>query len=150
MVSHQIDDPLTGQSIVVLAALTDELSVVHCDAVTLRCLIVDDSEEFLASAVRLLESQGIAIVGIATSGKEALELAEALAPDLALVDIELADEDGIALAQELEGGPTSTPVVLISAYERDDLSELISDSRAVGFLPKSSLGAPAIALLLRA
>jgi DNA-binding NarL/FixJ family response regulator len=115
----------------------------------LRCLIVDDSEEFLASAVRLLESQGIDIVGIATGRKEALELAEALAPDLALVDIELAEEDGIALAQELESSAPSTPVVLISSYERDDLSELISDSRAVGFLPKSSLGATAISLLVR-
>ena len=116
---------------------------------TLRCLLVDDSEEFLASAARLLESQGIEVVGHATSGAEALELALALEPDIALVDIELADEDGIALAEVLRTQAPSTQVVLISAYEREELSELISDSPAVGFLPKSSLGAGAIAGLLQ-
>jgi DNA-binding NarL/FixJ family response regulator len=118
--------------------------------VSLRCLIVDDSEEFLASASRLLESQGIEIVGTAGSGEEALELATALKPDLALVDIELADEDGIALAQKLEVRAPTTRVVLISAYERDDLIDLIAGSRAVGFLPKRELRADAIAGLLEA
>jgi DNA-binding NarL/FixJ family response regulator len=116
--------------------------------VKLRCLLVDDSEEFLVSAARLLESQGLEVVGHATSGAEAIELALALAPDLALVDIELADEDGFALAQELEARAPNTRVILISAYERDDLSDLIPDSGAVGFIPKRSLGAEAIAALL--
>src|SRR5262249_25499632 len=62
--------------------------------VKLRSLIVDDSEPFLASARRLLESQGVEIVATATSGAEALDLATALSPDLALVDIELGEEDG--------------------------------------------------------
>jgi DNA-binding NarL/FixJ family response regulator len=116
--------------------------------VTLRCLLVDDSEEFLASAARLLESQGIEIVGSATSGDEALRLAEQLEPDLALVDIELAGEDGIALTQEFEARAPATRVVLISAYEREDLRDLMADSRAVGFIPKSSLGAREIATVL--
>lgn len=120
----------------------------QADSVTLRCLLVDDSEEFLASAARLLESQGIEIVGHAKTGEEALALAAALEPDVALVDIELAEEDGIAVAEALEARTPSTRVVLISAYERDDLSELISGSRAVGFIPKSALGADAIFGLL--
>jgi DNA-binding NarL/FixJ family response regulator len=115
----------------------------------LRCVLVDDSEEFLASAARLLESQGMVVVGCATNSAEALDLVAKLEPDLALVDIELADEDGIALTRTLEERAPGTRVVLISAYERDDLSDLISDSRAVGFLPKSALGLRAIAGLLR-
>jgi hypothetical protein len=38
---------------------------------------------------------------------------------------------------------------LISSYDRDDLSDLIAHSPAVGFLPKSELGAAAIERLLR-
>jgi DNA-binding NarL/FixJ family response regulator len=114
----------------------------------LRCLIVDDSEEFLLSATRLLESQGIEVVGSATSSGEALELAAALEPDLALVDVELREEDGIALGNQIEARVASTRVVLISAYERDELAEVIGDSRAAGFLPKRDLGAAAIASLL--
>jgi two-component system nitrate/nitrite response regulator NarL len=117
--------------------------------VKLRCLLVDDSEEFLASAARLLESQGLEIVGHATSGDEALQLAVALRPEVALVDIELGDEDGIALISELEQQAPDTRVILISAYERDDLSDLIPDSGAAGFIPKRALGSEAIADVLR-
>jgi len=118
--------------------------------VNLRALLVDDSEEFLASAGRLLESEGIEIVGYATSGSQALELAASLEPNLALVDIELGDEDGIELTRELEARAPATKVVLISAYDRDDLTELISDSCAAGYLHKSALGARAITELLKA
>jgi two-component system nitrate/nitrite response regulator NarL len=114
----------------------------------LRCLLVDDSKEFLASAARLLESQGIEIVGSATNGQDALDLAATLAPELALVDIELGDEDGLVLAAQLERHSPSTQILLISAYEREELSDLITDSRALGFLPKRALGADAIARLL--
>ena len=116
--------------------------------VDVRCLLIDDSPEFLASAARLLESQGIDVVGCATSTGEALTLVAALEPNLALVDIELGDEDGIALAQQLEVRAPSMRVVLISAHDPADVGELIVESRAAGFLPKSALGADAIATLL--
>jgi two-component system, NarL family, nitrate/nitrite response regulator NarL len=118
------------------------------DLVSVRCLLIDDSREFLASAARLLESQGVEIVGCATSTREALELVAELEPELALVDIELADEDGIALAQQLEARAPRTRVVLISAYDPADVDELVVDSGAEGFLPKSRLGAAAITALL--
>lgn len=109
---------------------------------------MDDSPEFLASAERLLVSQGIEVVGSAMSGHDAYTLAAELEPDLALVDIELADEDGIEVTQELGRVAPRTKVVLISTYDREDLADLIVGSRAVGFLPKSALGASAIAELV--
>jgi DNA-binding NarL/FixJ family response regulator len=116
--------------------------------VKLRALLVDDSEEFLASAGRMLESEGIEIVGYAKTGREALELAVKLEPNVALVDIELGDEDGIELTGELEARAPATTVVLISAYDPDDLTDLIAESRAAGCLAKSALSAAAIAGLL--
>jgi DNA-binding NarL/FixJ family response regulator len=115
----------------------------------LSYLIVDDSEEFLASASRLLESQGLEIVGCASSGDAALTLAETLRPDVALVDIELGDEDGVELARKLSADGSGVRVVLISSYERDDLGDLIANTTAIGFLPKSALGAAALERLLR-
>jgi DNA-binding NarL/FixJ family response regulator len=116
--------------------------------VKLRSLIVDDSETFLASARRLLESQGVEIVGTATSGAEALDLAVGLSPDLALVDVELGEEDGVDLADQLRSRSPATRVVLISTYGRDEMQELISASSAVGFLPKSRLSGDAVRALL--
>jgi len=116
--------------------------------VKLRSLIVDDSEPFLASARRLLESQGVEIVGTATNGVEALDLAVALSPDLALVDVELGEEDGFALAGQLRSHSPATQVVLISTYSRDEMQDLVSTSAAVGFLPKSRLSGDAVRALL--
>jgi DNA-binding NarL/FixJ family response regulator len=114
----------------------------------LRSLIVDDSETFLASARRLLESQGVEIVGTATSGAEALDLAGALSPDLALVDVELGEEDGFALAGALRSRSPATRVVLISTYGSDEMQDLISSSSAIGFLPKNRLSGDAVRALL--
>jgi DNA-binding NarL/FixJ family response regulator len=116
--------------------------------VKLRSLIVDDSETFLASARRLLESQGLEIAGTATSGAEALDLASALSPDVALVDVELGEEDGFALADALRSRSPATRVVLISTYGSDEMDDLISTSSAVGFLPKSRLSGDAVRALL--
>jgi len=116
--------------------------------VKLRGLLVDDSETFILSARRLLESQGMEIVGTATGGAEALELAAALSPDLALVDVELGEEDGIALADELRSRSPATRVVLISTYSSDDMRDLTSATSAVGFLPKSRLSGDAVRALL--
>jgi DNA-binding NarL/FixJ family response regulator len=115
----------------------------------IRCVLVDDNNEFLTSAAQLLRSQGVDVVGVASNTADALRLTQELKPDVALVDIELDTEDGIELAEELASKAPSTQVVLISSYERDDLSELISDSPAVGFLPKPVLSASAIDSLLR-
>jgi two-component system nitrate/nitrite response regulator NarL len=110
----------------------------------MRCLIVDDSEEFAASVARLLGSQGLDVVGCATSGAEARRLIGELAPDVAIVDIELGDEDGIELSNELAASAPGTRIVLISAYDPDDLGDLITDSSAAGFLAKTDLSAKAI------
>jgi len=113
----------------------------------MRSLIVDDSETFLTSARRLLESQGVEIVGTATSSAEALDLAGEVSPDLALVDVELGEEDGFALAGQLHSRFPATRVVLISTYDHDEMRDLIAASSAVGFLPKSRLSGDAVRAL---
>jgi DNA-binding NarL/FixJ family response regulator len=114
----------------------------------LRCLIVDDSPRFLTSASGLLESQGLEIVGTATNGEDALELAGSLQPDVALVDVVLGDENGIVLADLLVARVPATVVVLVSSHDREDFGDLIEKSAAAGFIPKRSLSAVAISALL--
>ena len=113
----------------------------------MRCLIVDDSEAFLASASRFLSAQGLEVVGCASSGAEALRLVQKLDPDVVLVDVRLGSEDGLEVARRLTATARAPRVILISSYAQDDLAELIADSPAVGFLPKLALNAQAIARL---
>jgi CheY-like chemotaxis protein len=117
----------------------------------LRSLIVDDNAGYLAAARALLEREGVAVVGIASSCAEAVQLAGKLHPDVALVDIDLGDESGFDIACRLAGpgGSALSPVVLISAYPEGDFAELIAASPALGFLAKSNVSAESIRELLR-
>ena len=115
---------------------------------TLSCVIVDDSEEFLASATWLLSVQGVDVVGRASSADEAARLVATLSPDVALVDVELGDEDGIELARRLTSDDASAIVFLISLRDRGELAELIAGCGAVGFLRKDALDADALTDLI--
>lgn len=112
----------------------------------LHCLIIDDSPEFLAAASRLLEQEGLAIVGVGSSGDEAVRLARELRPDVTLVDIDLGGEDGIALARRLAAldGQPAGKLILISTHGEDEFADLIESSTAIGFIAKSTLSADAI------
>jgi DNA-binding NarL/FixJ family response regulator len=107
--------------------------------VQIRCLIVDDNRSFLDAARVLLEREGLAVVGVATTSADALRLDEELRPDVVLVDIRLGDESGFDLAKRLNG-----TVILISTRARDEYADKLATSPVAGFIPKAQLSASAI------
>jgi len=116
---------------------------------TFRCLIVDDSAAFLKAARSLLEREGVAVVGVASTGTEALREAEQLRPDVTLLDIDLGGESGFDLARRLtEDGQAPSALILISTHAEADFADLIAESPVAGFLSKSDLSAEAIRHLL--
>jgi CheY-like chemotaxis protein len=112
----------------------------------MRCLIVDDSADFVDAARGLLESEGCAVVAAASTSAEALRRFEELRPDVTLVDINLGSESGFELAEQLNRveGPSPSPVILISTHAAQDFADMIETSPAVGFLSKSALTCAAI------
>jgi DNA-binding NarL/FixJ family response regulator len=116
----------------------------------LRCLIVDDSPRFLDAARGLLEREGVTVVGVASTGADALHSALTLRPDVTLVDIDLGDESGFQLATRLhrDAGLPRGRMILISTHAEQDYAELIAASPVVGFLSKSDLSGGAIRRLL--
>jgi DNA-binding NarL/FixJ family response regulator len=115
--------------------------------VALRCLIVDDNEQFLVSASRLLESQGLEIAGRASTSAEAAELVTRLSPDVVLVDVQLGDEDGLQLARRL-AATSAGRVIMISTHDEAELADLWESTGAVGFVHKTTLSAHAIRALV--
>jgi DNA-binding NarL/FixJ family response regulator len=113
-----------------------------------RCLIVDDNPVYLGEARDLLQRQGMSVVGIASNSVEALAIAASNRPDVALVDVDLGAESGLDVACALTTSDQPVQVILISAYAEKDLRELLDDSPAVGFLPKSVVSRAAIDDLL--
>ena len=116
------------------------------DSVPTRCLIVDDNESFLGAVRVLLEREGMSVTAVASTSADALGLYETLRPDVVLVDIFLGEESGLELARHLaeDGAGDPATVILISTHAEADLGDLISESEAAGFLPKTELSAKAI------
>jgi DNA-binding NarL/FixJ family response regulator len=115
----------------------------------LRCLIVDDNASFLDSAASLLERQGLAVAALASNAADALRLARELGPDVVLVDIALGGESGFDIARQLAAIDGSGPtVILVSTHAESDFADLIEETPAAGFVPKSELSAEAIRRLV--
>ena len=113
---------------------------------TLSVLIVDDSQAFREVARRLLERQGLEVVGTAATSAEAVAQVAALHPRVALVDINLAGESGFEVTRQIARSDPAlgTAVILTSTHAESEYAELIAESPAVGFVPKERLSAEAI------
>ncbi|WP_159766707.1 response regulator [Streptomyces sp. HM190] len=113
-----------------------------------RCLIVDDSARFLEAARPLLEREGIRVVGVASTGAEALARTAELAPDVVLLDLDLAGESGLDVAPALARTAPSAAIVLTSAHPLEDVRELVEAAPVRGFLHKAGLSGQALRDLL--
>ena len=112
---------------------------------------MDDNPGFLQTACRILERGGITVVGVASTGNEALRRVKELEPNVALVDIDLGRESGFDVAQQLtsDGDAPAPTVILISTHAEQDFADLIADSPAAAFVSKADLSAAAIEDVLR-
>ena len=111
-------------------------------------LVVDDHASFRRRASELLNSEGYDVVGEAADGASALALAARLRPELVLLDIQLPDTDGFAVAERLLARHPELQVVLISSRDRSTYGPLIETSGALGFISKSELTGAALERLL--
>ena len=116
----------------------------------LRCLIVDDNVQFLATVRTILVGGDLDVVGEASNMADAITLASELAPDVVLLDIDLGEESGFVVARELvdRAGADAPSIVFISAHPENDFADLIAESPALGFVSKSELSRGAIAEVL--
>jgi CheY-like chemotaxis protein len=114
-------------------------------------LIVDDSQHFLRAASARLEQEGLQIVGVASTGAEALVRVAELQPDVTLIDVELGGTSGFEVARRLAGDARLDPgdLIMISVRSEEDLADLIEESPAVGFVAKATLSAAAIEAIIR-
>jgi DNA-binding NarL/FixJ family response regulator len=111
-------------------------------------LIVDDNEQFLVSASRLLAVGGLNVIQTTTSGTEAIYLTKELDPDVVLVDIDLAGESGLDVARDLAALVPPPIVLLISTHTEAEVDEMVAESPAAGFISKSRLDADAVRAFL--
>ena len=106
-------------------------------------LIVDDHAAFRAAARALLQDCGFVVVGEAADGATGIAAANELRPDIVLLDIQLPDLDGFAVAERLrEGGPS---IVLTSSRSVSSFRRRLAANPGWHFIPKSELSGDALA-----
>ncbi|MEX0629660.1 MAG: response regulator transcription factor [Chloroflexota bacterium] len=104
---------------------------------TTRVLIADDEDLMRAGLIELLTADPqIEVVGQASTGREAVDHARRLAPDVVLMDVRMPDLDGIAATRELLRVAPEMKVLILTTFEQDDYVFGALRAGASGFLLK--------------
>jgi len=102
-------------------------------------LLVDDDVLVRAGVRLILEAEtDIDVVGEAGSGREAIDLAAGLRPDVVLMDIEMQDVDGIEACRTITASDDGVNVVMLTTFQTDEYLFESLKSGASGFLLKRS------------
>jgi DNA-binding NarL/FixJ family response regulator len=117
----------------------------HVDRV--RILLADDHEEFLAAAVRLLESE-FDVVGAVGEGQALLDAAARLGPDVVVLDVSMPVLNGIETARRLRKAGSTARIVFLTMHEDPDYVCSALAAGAQGYVVKSRLASD-LALALR-
>jgi len=105
-------------------------------------VIVDDHRMFAESLARLLsDEEGIAILGVAGTGAEAVELATRVRPRVVLMDYELPDQDGVTVTVEIRAQNPQIMVVMLTGHSDERLMLEAIDAGCSGFLTKDKAAA---------
>ena len=100
----------------------------------IRVLVADDSATARALIVALLSAEpDMQVVGEAHNGREAVDMAQRLAPDVVTMDIQMPEMDGFQATQELMTR-TPTPIIIVSSSARLDDVELSLEATRAGAL----------------
>lgn len=100
-----------------------------------RVILAEDESLTRIDLQGILTQRGYEVVGEASDGKAAVELARQLRPDIAILDIEMPEMDGIEAARII-WDEKICPVLLLTAYSQRDLVERAREAGVMGYLVK--------------
>jgi DNA-binding NarL/FixJ family response regulator len=109
---------------------------------TLRILLADDHELVRRGIRGLLRSRrGWRVIGEAANGREAVEKANKLKPDVAVVDVSMPELDGLQVTRQIRDASPNTEVVILTMHESDQMVRRVLGVGALGYVLKSDLAA---------
>lgn len=116
-----------------------------------RVLIVDDVSETRENVKKLLQFESdVEVVGIARTGKEAIQASQDLNPDVVLMDINMPDMDGIAATEAIRAKQQAVQVVILSVQSDQNYMRRAMLAGARDFLTKPPMGDELISAIRRA
>lgn len=102
-----------------------------------KILIIEDNEQNMYMLTYLLESNNYTVFQ-SFSGPEGIALAKKTQPDIILLDIQLPEMDGYAVAHELRKNKelSSTPIIAVTSYAMTGDKEKAFEAGATGYIEK--------------
>jgi len=117
----------------------------------IRVLIVDDVSETRENVKKLLQFESdVEVVGVARTGKEAIQASQDLNPDVVLMDINMPDMDGIAATEAIRAKQQAVQVVILSVQSDQNYMRRAMLAGARDFLTKPPMGDELISAIRRA
>jgi DNA-binding NarL/FixJ family response regulator len=108
---------------------------------TVRILIADDHELIRKGIVSTLEEvPGWTVVGQAENGRQAVELAQSLHPDIAILDMTMPELNGLEATRQILASRTGERVLILTAHESEQLVREVLNAGAQGYVLKSDAG----------
>jgi DNA-binding NarL/FixJ family response regulator len=106
----------------------------------IRVLLADDDASYLASLQELIDGQPeLQVVGAARNGLEAIELADALAPEACVLDLHMPLLDGVTAAARLRRDHPSICLIALTADDDPELHHAVRDAGADAVLLKGEM-----------
>ena len=103
----------------------------------IHLLLVDDHEVIRTGLRMLLENQpDMEIIGEASTGRQAIELAKTLSPDVVIMDITLPDLSGIEATRQIKQEMPKTAIVALTIHEDEQYFFEMLQAGAAGYVPK--------------
>jgi len=107
----------------------------------IKVLLVDD-HSIMRDGIRALFTlkDDIDVVGEACNGKEAVQKAQELAPDVIVMDIAMPGIDGLEATREIRNQNSQMKVLILTQYNTKEYEVAAFQAGASGYLPKRALG----------
>jgi response regulator NasT len=100
-----------------------------------RILVAEDEALIRLDLAEMLAEAGYDVVGQASNGEQAVEMAHELAPDLVIMDVKMPVMDGITAAEQI-GAAKICPVVMLTAFSQTELVERARDAGVMAYIVK--------------
>lgn len=100
-----------------------------------RILVAEDEAIIRIDLAEMLGEAGYDVVGQASNGEQAVELATELRPDLVIMDVKMPVLDGISAAEQI-GKERICPVVMLTAFSQTELVERARDAGVMAYIVK--------------
>jgi len=102
----------------------------------IRILIAEDDFLIADEISRIVKKLNYQLVGVASNGIKAVQMALALQPDVIIMDIKMPKMDGLEVARKITGENCSAAIIILTAHESHDLVEEASKSGVAAYLTK--------------